>query len=410
MACADIIRGNPSLQESFAQLQVPSPLDVPPEQVDSAANGVPKVYVIDGLLDLTLGIQSLQTFDLRRSACECLKAYFYKHPEVRSHFLRRAIEGHKSGADETSNVLTTLLSPPTEVASGDPYRYWFAAVLMLHLVYDNPATKALAMEVTEGDEANGEEVVTGIQTITAHLLGSLSRGDDSRVIIGSLMLLLCWLFEDLDAVNDFLGEGSNVQGLVQGAVQNPHGDPIVQGLCAMLLGVVYEFSTKDSPIPRSTLQTILTSGMGRDRYIEKLSKVRSHPFMRDYEVMPQKLDLSAGQKLPDVYFDATFVDFFKDNYSRILRAIDREPGLEISVVTNGVQKGISREMVDTLRAQVEEKERALQDAQAELASLSRQLGQEQADHRRTKESADHEASRVKSVNEGLQRHHEEEIK
>ncbi|KAH8903939.1 hypothetical protein BR93DRAFT_946790 [Coniochaeta sp. PMI_546] len=260
-----------------------------------------------------------------------------EHPEVRSHFLRRAIEGHKSGADETANVLTTLLSPPTEVASGDPYRYWFAAVLMLHLIYDNPATKALAMEVTEGDEASGEEVVTGIQTITAHLLGSLSRGDDSRI--------------DLDAVNDFLGEGSNVQGLVQGAVQNPHGDPLVQGLCAMLLGVVYEFSTKDSPIPRSTLQTILTSGMG----------LRSHPFMRDYE------------KLPD------------DNYSRILRAIDREPGLEISVVTNGVQKGISREMVDTLRAQ------------AELSSLNRQLGQEQADHRRTKESADLEASRAKII-------------
>jgi hypothetical protein len=126
--------------------------------------------------------------------------------------------------------------------------------------------------------------------------------------------------------------------------------------------------------------------------------------------MSQKLDLSASQKLPDVFFDATFVDFFKDNYSRILRAIDREPGLEISVVTNGVQKGISREMVDTLRAQVEEKERALQDAQAELSSLNRQLGQEQADHRRTKESADLEASRVKSVNEALQRHHEEEMK
>lgn len=389
---------------------MPTPLQVAAEHGDSPANGISNVYVIDGLLDLALSVEDLQTFDLRRSACECLKAYFYRHPEVRSHFLRRAIEGHKSGADETANVLTTLLSPPTEVASGDPYRYWFAAVLMLHLIYDNPATKALAMEVTEGDEASGEEVVTGIQTITAHLLGSLARGDDSRITIGSLMLLLCWLFEDLDAVNDFLGEGSNVQGLVQGAVQNPHGDPIVQGLCVMLLGVVYEFSTKDSPIPRSTLQTILTSGMGRDRYIEKLSKVRSHPFMRDYEVMPQKLDVSTGQKLPDVFFDATFVDFFKDNYSRILRAIDREPGLEISVVTNGVQKGISREMVDTLRVQVEEKERALQGVQAELSSLHRQLGQEQADHRRTKESADLEASRVRNVNEGLQRHHEEEIK
>lgn len=409
MACADIIRGNASLQENFAQLQVPAPLEAVEGADGSDVDVVPKVYVIDGLLDLALNVQALIMFDLRRSACECLKAYFYKHPEIRSHFLRRAIEVHRSGADEKANVLTTVLRPPTDMASGDPYRYWFAAVLLLHLIYDSHTTKALAMEVTEGDEANGEEVVTSIQTVTAHLLGSLGRGDDSRVIIGMLMLLLGWLFEDLDAVNDFLGEYSNVQGLIRGAVQSSHGDPLVQGLCAMLLGVVYEFSTKDSPVSRAKLQTILASSMGRDRYIEKLTTLRSHPLMRDFEVLPQKLDVTTGLKLPDVFFDATFVDFFKDNYSRILRAIDREPGLEISVVTNGVEKGISREMVDSLRAQVAEKDRALEEAQTQLSDLNRQLGQERADHRRNEDSATVEVSRLKSVNEGLHRHHEEEI-
>lgn len=409
MACADIIKGNANLQENFAQLQVSSPLDAAAERPKAAQNGIQKVYVIDGLLDLALGLQSLQAFDLRLAACGCLKAYFFNHADVRLHFLRRAIEGHQSGVDETANVLTTLLRPPTEAPSVDPYRYWFAAVLMLHLIYENPVTKALAMGVTEGDESSGEEVVTSIQTITAHLLGSLNRGEDSRIAIGYLMLLLCWLFEDLDGVNDFLGEGSNVQALIQGAVQNAHGDPLVQGLCAMLLGVVYEFSTKDSPIPRATLQPILMSRMGRDRYIEKLSKLRSHPLIRDFEVLPQKLDPASEQRLPDVFFDSTFIDFFKDNFSRVLRAIDREPAMEISVVTNGVQKGISREMVDSLRTQVEEKERALQDAKSELESLGRQLGQEQADHRRTRDSAAVESSRAKTVADGLQRHHEDEI-
>ncbi|KAL1881968.1 hypothetical protein VTK73DRAFT_3297 [Phialemonium thermophilum] len=402
VTCADIIRGNTTLQENFAQLQVLSPLDLETGDTNGQTNGAPKVFVIDGLLDITLGVQALQVFDLRLAACECLKAYFFRHDEVRQHFLRRAIEGHKSDIDETGNILTTLLRPPGEMASSDPYKYWFAAVLMLHLLNDNPATKALAMAVTEGDESKGEEVVTSIQTITAHLLGSISRGEDSRISVGYLMLLICWLFEDLDGVNDFLGEGSNVQGLIQGAIQNAHGDPIVQGLCAMLLGVVYEFSTKDSPIPRASLQPILTSRLGRDRYVEKLSKLRSHPFMRDYEVLPQKLDLLSGQKLPDVYFDSSFVDFFKDNYSRLIRAIDREPVLEISVVTNGVQKGISREMVDSLRSQVEDQGRALQSAQLELESLGRRLEQQQADHKQ-------EVAKLKSVNEGLQRHHDEEL-
>ncbi|KAI1762761.1 p115 like vesicle tethering protein [Hypoxylon sp. FL1150] len=263
------------------------------------------------------------------------------------------------------------------------------------------------MSVTEGDAESGEEVVTSIQTITAHLVSGLARADDDRVSVGYLMLLIGWLFEDLDGVNDFLGEGSNIQALAQEVVRHNSSSPLVQGLCAMILGVVYEFSTKDSPIPRSTLHSVLTSRMGRDKYIDSLTKLRSHPFMRDFEVIPQKSGGTGSQ--PDVYFDAIFVDFFKDNYSRIVRAIDREPGLEISVVTNGVQKGISRELVDSLRSQIDEKERALQAALVDMASLEGKLGQEQADHRRTKEASAADLARIKSVNEAIQRNHEEEV-
>ncbi|KAK3950238.1 p115 like vesicle tethering protein [Pseudoneurospora amorphoporcata] len=458
-ACADMIRGNARLQERFAGQEVPSPLANPTMNGQAPhANEAPKVYVIDGLLDLILAVNSLMEFDLRMTACNCLKAYFNNHEEIRKHFLTRAIQGHKMQADELTNIFTTLLQPVPEQVTADPYRYWFAAVLMLHLVHENPATKHLAMEVTEGDEASGEEVVTSIQTVASHLLRSVARNDDPRVIIGYLQLLLCWLFEDLDAVNDFLGEFTNLQGIIQAAVENPNGDIIVQGLSAMLIGVVYEFSTKDSPVPRAKVREMVMSRMGRDRYVDKLTRLRSYPLMRDYEILPQKLDLSLDQKLPDVYLDDTFVEFFKDNYSRIIRAIDRDPGLEISVITNGVQKGISRELVDSLRAQLEEKDRALEDFAAEKASLASQLGQEQADHRRTKEQtasdvhraneavehmrvqlgakdhaiqniealvatlkqnlakeqAEHqrsraEAARLKTVNDGLQRAHEQEL-
>lgn len=411
MTCADIIRGNQTLQENFAQLQVPSPLESAPPANGGGpqANGVPKVYVIDGLLDLALCLHNLQAFDMRMAACECLKAYFFNHTGIREHFLRRAIDGHKSGTIESANVLTTLLRSPTEDSKVDPYRYWFAACIMLHLIVENPTTKELARQVTEGNEAEGEEVVTSIQIITSHLIGSLSRSEDERVIIGYLMLLLCWLFEDLDGVNELLEEGSNVQRLIQTVVKNSSSETMVQGLSAMLLGVVYEFSTKDSPVPRGTLQPLLMNNMGRDKYIDKLSKLRAHPSVRDFEMIPQKLDPTTGS-LPDVYFDETFVEFFKDNYSRILRAIDRDPGMEISVVTNGVQKGISRELVDSLRTQLDEKEKSLQECQANAAHLEQQLGQERADLRRNQETTSLELSRIKAVNENLQRNHEQELK
>lgn len=372
---------------------------------------VPPIYVIDGLLDLVLSVPSTQAFDLRVAACQCIKAYFHNHPEVQMHFLRRAIEGHSSGIDETANVLTTLLRPlntSTTSTTNDPYRHWFAATIVFHLVFENPEGKALAMSVSEGDAESGEEVVTSIQTITAHLVTALSRGEDDRVSVGYLMLLIGWLFEDVDGVNDFLGEGSNVHALAQEIVRHPPGSVLVQGLCAMILGVIYEFSTKDSPVPRSTLHSLIMSRVGREKYIDALNQLRSHALMRDFEVTPQKADGSGN--LPGVYFDATFVDFFKDNYSRIARAIDRDPGLEISVVTNGVQKGISRELVDSLRSQLEEKEQALQAALSDVASLNGKLGREQADHRHSKEASVAELARIKSVNEGIQRHHQEELK
>ena len=386
-------------------------LDEPPaEGIESPQqNGIPKVYVIDGLLDLTLSVSSLSAFDSRLAACECIKAYFFNHPAIRKHFLRRAIDGHASGADETANVLTTLLQPLEGHTSGDPYRYWFAAVILFHLIFEDSVAKNLAMSVAEGDASNGEEVVTCIQTITANLISGVQRHTNERVLVAYLMLLCGWLFEDPDAVNDFLGEGSNVQSLVQSALHNG-GDGIVQGLCAMLLGITYEFSTKDSPVPRATIHPILASRMGRDQYIDRLTKLRNHPLLRDFEVLPQKLSSASMGGLPEVFFDRSFVDFVKDNFSRLLRAIDRDPGMEIPVVANGVQKGISREMVDSLRSQLEEKAKALQKAEEDLLSLGRQLGQEQADHRRAKETATIEISRIKNVNGALQKHHEEDIK
>ena len=403
------MRDNSFIQEHFAQLMVPPPLEQSRKDQTKLNGHAEKIYVIDGLLDVTLNLSDLASFDVRFAACECLKAYFSNHADVRLHFLGRAIDGHQSGRQENSNVLTVLLHPSEDLTASDPYRYWFAAVVAFHLLYDNSAAKAKLLSVTEGDADNGEEVVTSVQTITAHLLASLRKKDDDRIVIGYLMLLLTWLFEDLDAVNDFLNEGSNVQGLIQAVVQPVVGSEIVQGLCAMLLGIVYEFSTKDSPIPRSNLQSILLSRFDRERYLDCLSKIRSHPLVRDFEVTPQRLDLSTGL-LPEVFFDGVFVNFFKDNYSRISRAIDRDPGMEISIVTNGVQKGISRELVDSLRSQLDERKKALEEAQLAITSAGIRLEQEQAEHRRSREAAAAEASKWKMAQEELRRSHETELR
>lgn len=365
-----------------------------------------KVYAIDGLLDLTLTISAMHMFDARLAASECMKAYFYNHPAIRLHFLRRAIDGYTSGTDETANVLTTLLKPLDGYNAADPYQHWFAAVLLQHLIFENSDAKALAMSVAEGDASNGEEVVTCIQSISANLITGLQKGEDERVLVAYLMLLGIWLFEDPDAVNDFLGEGSNVQSLAQTVIQPTADRSLLQGLCAMLLGIVYEFSTKDSPIPRAILHSILLSQLGRDQFNDRLTKLREHVLMRDFEVLPQRLDSTPGGVLPDVYFDKYFVDFFKDNFSRLLRSIDQDPGIEMPVFANGAQKGISRELVDSLRSQLEQKSHALKKTEMALTSMEQELGQSARDLKRVEETSATELTRIKSVNEALQQHHE----
>ena len=410
LTCAGVIRGNAQLQEKFGDLDVQD--EAEQSTISSKlTNGSPgpkghrRINVIEALLRTALEPASSSFLDLRLAASECIKSFFAGHDGIRSHVLRRVIEGHKSGGDAIPNILTVLMETNSN-ASTDLYQRWIAAVLLSNLLFDDPQAKSLVLGVSEGDASTGEEVVTCIQSIASNLTIAGQKMEDERILIGYLMLLSGWMFEDPDAVNDFLGEASNLQTLIQWTKSGKIGPPLVPGLSAFVIGIVYEFSSKDSPVPRSTIHQLLTTGLGREQYMNRLKTAREDPSIRDFEVLPQ-----TAQGDPDAYIvlDRLFVDFFKDNYSRISRAIDREPGLEISVITNGVEKGVSRELVDSLRAQLEERAKSLSNIESEMVALRRQYEQEQLDHRKTKESTSLELSRIKQINENLQRSHEEEM-
>ena len=419
--CGDVIRGNTGLQERFGDMGVHVPMA---EQAATNGHATPapegkarktpeppkqvfqEVNVIEALLELTLEPAPVSVFDARLAACNCVKAFLEGHDGIRAHVLRRAIEGHRSGDDAIPNILTVLLEPPSGRGSSDPYQQWMASVLLLHLLYDNPETKAIALKVAEGDAESGEEVVTFVQGVASNIIAGVQHVEDERSLLGFLMLLCTWLFEDPDAVNDFLGEGTNVQGLIAAVKVSSTSMPLVAGLCALLIGIIYEFSTKDSPVPRTTLHGLVTSSLGRETYVDRLTKLRENVYVRDFEVLPQ----SSKGGLPEVFFDKTFVDFLKDNFSRLIRAIDRDPNFEVSIVSHGVQKGISRDLVDSLRAELEETKKNLEAASNELVELQRKLEDEELEHRRTRESSTVELGRIKQINQSLQNNHEEEVK
>ena len=419
-SCGDIIRGNPGLQEKFGDLGVhvpaveqpatnghttPAPEGKPRKTPEPPKQAFQEVNVIEALLELILEPAPVSIFDARLAACNCAKAFIEGHDGIRNHVLRRAIEGHRSGDDAIPNILTVILEPPSGRGSSDPYQQWMASVLLLHLLYDNPEAKATALKVAEGDAESGEEVVTFVQSVASNIIAGVQHVEDERSLLGLLMLLCTWLFEEPDAVNDFLGEGTNVQGLIAAVKVSSTSMPLVAGLCALLVGIVYEFSTKDSPVPRTTLHGLLTSNLGRETYVDRLTKLRENVYVRDFEVLPQ----TGNGALPEVFFDKTFMDFLKDNFSRLLRAIDRDPKFEVSILSNGVQKGVSRDLVDGLRAELEETKRNLEAAGNELVELRRKLEDEELEHRRTRESSTVELGRIKQINQNLHNAHDEEI-
>lgn len=329
--------------------------------------------------------------------------------------------------------MLTCLTNLDSGSRGDPYRVWFASVMLIHLLWEDVECKIEATSIKEGNAEAGEEEVTAIQRIASNLITALEHDYDPRIPIGYLMLLCIWLYEDSEAVDDFLSEGASIQSLISAVTQSGK-DPVLQGLAAFLLGTLYEFSHKESPVPRATLHPLLQSRMGRDHYLNKITKLRSDRRIRDFEVVREEFEVEFKPRkhgLPEVYFEHIFVGFLKDNYSRILRAIDKDPGMETHITASeffdyhayggkrandclqdGVTKtanGVSLELLESLKTQLETKSEDLMKTENTCLTLEQRLAHEQTERQRERESAAAEARKHAEAIEAQRRRNEAEL-
>ena len=93
--------------------------------------------------------------------------------------------------------------------------------------------------------SEGEDVVTAIQAFGSQLQASLQTPIDERLAASFATLLTTLLWDFAPGIDDLLADGSSLMQALVGVVKTP-SDPVVTGLSAVLLGTVYEFSTKDS--------------------------------------------------------------------------------------------------------------------------------------------------------------------
>jgi len=414
-AAAALVEANPPLQEQFAALTVITPDDAEhnqaEEQKQKQANGTAvngrgkksaraslearRSYIIEALLSTALDHREADP-PLRAAACGLIQAYLSGHDRVKAHFLQRAILGHAEG-EVTANVLYTLLHPPENDETAVVHASW----IVQGLVGSEASAKEMFTGVSEGNEEEGEDVITAVQALGSHLQAALQPPLDVKTCAAYSSLLSTLLWDYAPGVDDLLDEGSSLLQSLLTAIKTPE-DPVVSGLAAVLLGIVYEFSTKDSPIPRRTLAPLIQQKLGRTKYLDALLQLRREPAIRDFE-LDQETDEGGDGMLSNV-----FVDLFTVEYTRLRKAVDKDPGVEV-LPASAAEAGVDRDVLDELRLQAQAAKEALAVAQQEAIDATQKSEQDRMSIGKELQIASSEIERLRKINQAMQQGHESEL-
>jgi chromosome segregation ATPase len=384
LTVADLISKNNEIQQGFSDIDVPYIDPSQPKQSQTYSDPIP---VVVALLNWCLFVNSVHLFDIRVAASYLLRAYFDGNDEGKANFLhdqiadfygedlpeddieevdeevREKIEeknqdsvNGKTSTDPSTvngipktedelnsenngiqvpivnlkevpiaNIFKALLEYDPE-AKLNPYKIWFSSTILIYLINASEDAKEVVRGVTAGDEESGEEVLSAIQAMLSLLLTTLN-GQDERISIGYLMLLIVILYEDFESVDDFLSESSNLKALLQFLAQSSTQSLLVQGLVTILIGITFEFSSKDSPIPRVELHSLILKILGKDTYGFKISQFKENALFAEYKeediFRPDKDETG----LPRVFFSPIVVRLIKDNYYRIKNTLNQDPNL-----------------------------------------------------------------------------------
>ncbi|KAH7103470.1 p115 like vesicle tethering protein [Auriculariales sp. MPI-PUGE-AT-0066] len=148
-----------------------------------------------------------------------------------------------------------------------------------------------------------------------------------RCIVGILALLAQWLWDDPRAVREVL-EAGLLTTLVDPIGQDDV-DPAVQGLCAFVLGILYEFDREPAcEIPRSAIFPLIAR-LGADTLAARMARLREDERFRsaapEGSVLAYPRLFAEVQDEGEMWFAWEFVEFWKSNYFPIQRGVHSDP-------------------------------------------------------------------------------------
>ncbi|KZT55697.1 hypothetical protein CALCODRAFT_484572 [Calocera cornea HHB12733] len=319
------------------------------------------------------------------------------------------------------HALTALPSPelaPPSLNGLPPARFntyptLFACHLFAHLLRTSEPARASARNVTlplpppppgEEDEDEDEQPPTLVQVlignvnlalreqIRAREEGRQREGREwDRACVGWLDVLCTWLWESPASVREFLSEGGNVQVLIGPITQASGVDPLVSGLAAFLLGTCYEFNTDPGEITRATLHPILLKHVGADQFVNRMTRLREDDRFKgvtpDSAVVGPSSNADGagagmgmqqpgqGEHFPDaeVWFDWSFVEFWKNTYFSVQRAITSDPN---AIKASAGESPQTLALISSLQETIKSQAKDLEAMQRKLDALHKEREEE----------------------------------
>ncbi|XP_078805572.1 general vesicular transport factor p115-like [Oryzias latipes] len=361
---SEVIRGSQINQDYFASVNAPSS---PPR---------PAIVVL-----LMSMVNERQPFVLRCAVLYCFQCFLYKNQKGQGEIVATLLP---STIDANSISAGQLLCGG--LFSADSLSNWCAAVALAHALQDNLTQKEQLLRV-QLTTSLGKPPVSLLQQCTNILSQGdkiVRRGSKVQTRVGllidktnlTLMLLCTWISNCPIAVTHFLHNQDNVPFLTAQISENLGEDErLVQGLCALLLGIcIYHNDNSLENYTKEKLKQLIEKRIGKENFVEKLGFITKHELYSRAALKPQPVFPSPEQML----FDHEFTKLVKDLEGVITKAVHKST--EEDKKEEEVKKTLEQHdnIVTRYKELIREQDAQIQELKEQVAALSSQHEQMQA--------------------------------
>ncbi|XP_005797702.1 general vesicular transport factor p115 isoform X2 [Xiphophorus maculatus] len=353
---SEVIRGSQVNQDYFTSVNAPS--------------NPPRPAIVVLLMSM---VNERQPFVLRCAVLYCFQCFLYKNQKGQGEIVATLLP---STIDANSISAGQLLCGG--LFSADSLSNWCAAVALAHTLQDNLTQKEQLLRVQLATSL-GKPPVSLLQQCTNILSQGdkiVRRGSKVQTRVGLLMLLCTWISNCPIAVTHFLHNQDNVPFLTAQISENLGEDErLVQGLCALLLGIcIYYNDNSLENYTKEKLKQLIEKRIGKENFVEKLGFITKHELYSRAALKPQPIFPSPEQML----FDHEFTRLVKELEGLITKAVHKSS--EEEKKEEEVKKTLEQHdnIVTQYKELIREQDVQIQELKEKVSSMTTQTEQLQA--------------------------------